>query len=74
MIRQLAIAAAAFATAALIVNPTAGVSAQSSKPKEIVVVGSKKKPTKVEALSAKQKGTRPSAVRRYNLEQAWPSK
>lgn len=70
MIRQLAIAVVAVAALALVANPTAGISAQSSKPKEIVVVGSK---TKVKP-SIKQRNTEPGGVKRYNMEQAWPSK
>ena len=76
MIRQLAMAAAALATAALVIHPTAGMAAQSSKPKEIVVVGSKgkAKPTKVDAPGTKQKSTKPSGVKSYHLQDAWPSK
>lgn len=47
MIRQLGLAAAALATVALVTYPITGIAAQSSKPKEIVVVGSK--------IKAKQK-------------------
>jgi hypothetical protein len=39
MIRQLGLAAAALATVALVTHPVAGIAAQSSKPKEIVVAG-----------------------------------
>jgi hypothetical protein len=49
MIRQLGLAAAALTTVALVTHPIAGIAAQSSKPKEIVVVGSK--------IKAKQKAT-----------------
>ena len=77
MIRQFGSAAAAVAAVALVVNATPGFSAQSTKPKEIVVVGSKKKakPAKVDALTIKQKNTEPnSGASRYKLEQAWPAK
>jgi hypothetical protein len=54
MIRQLGIAAAAFAAAALVVHPTEGFAAKSTKPKEIVVVGSKTKAKQNAAGQAKR--------------------
>ena len=77
MTRLLGIAAAALATAGLIVGTSAGSAAQSKKPKEIVVVGSKKTPAKankVESLSIKQKATEPRGGKNYKLQNAWPMK
>jgi len=55
MIRHLGLAAAAFATVALVTHPIAGIAAQSSKPKEIVVVGSKVKAKQKASDQAKRK-------------------
>ena len=55
MIRQLALAAATISTVALVVHPSAGIAAQSSKPKEIVVVGSKIKAKQKAPDQAKRK-------------------
>ena len=55
MIRQLGLAAAALATVALVTHPVAGIAAQSSKPKEIVVVGSKIKAKQKAQDQAKRK-------------------
>jgi hypothetical protein len=55
MNRQLGLAATAFATAALVIHPSAGVAAQSTKPKEIVVVGSKVKAKQKADGQAKRK-------------------
>jgi hypothetical protein len=77
MTRLLGIAAAALATAGLVVGPSAGISAQSKKPKEIVVVGSKKAPakaSKVENLTIKQKATESRGGKSYKIENAWPKK
>jgi len=76
MTRLLGLAAAALAAASLIVG-SAGLSAESKKPKEIVVVGSKKAPakaSKVESLSIKQKATSSRGGKGYKLENAWPKK
>jgi hypothetical protein len=77
MTRLLGLAAAALAAASLIVGTSAGISAESKKPKEIVVVGSKKAPakaSKVESLSIKQKATSSRGGKGYKLENAWPKK
>jgi hypothetical protein len=55
MIRQLGLAAAALATVALVTYPITGIAAQSSKPKEIVVVGSKIKAKQKAPDQAKRK-------------------
>jgi len=76
MTRLLGIAAAALATAGLVVATSSGSSAQSKKPKEIVVVGSKTpaKASKVESLSIKQKATESRGGKNYKLQNAWPMK
>jgi hypothetical protein len=55
MIRQLGLAAAALATVALVTHPVAEIAAQSSKPKEIVVVGSKIKTNQKEKAAGQAK-------------------
>jgi hypothetical protein len=75
MTRLPGMAAAALAAASLIFGISAGISAESKKPKEIVVVGSKKAPakaSKVESLSIKQKATESRGGKGYKLENAWP--
>jgi ABC-type phosphate transport system substrate-binding protein len=76
MTRLLGIAAAALATAGLVVATSSGSSAQSKKPKEIVVAGSKTpaKASKVESLSIKQKATESRGGKNYKLQNAWPMK
>lgn len=74
MKRALAIVGVVVATATLLAAPTASFSAESKKPKEIVVVGSKAKAGQkgLKASGSPKRGDGP--VRTFNLMNTFPQK